>query len=531
MEQNQLTVQVRTKTQQTACPICHAPTEKVHSRYQRTVADVSWGSYQVCLELLAKKFFCHNKNCKRRVFTERLPTIVPPWGRKTERLTTQLTKIGLAMGGLPGSRLTAHLGVKTSRQTLLRLVMKMPTPSYQVPKVLGVDDWAYRKSKTYGTILVDLEKHQPIDLLSDRKASTLAEWLEQNPGVEIISRDRAKAYKQGAEEGCPEAIQVADRFHLLENLSNPLEIVLNEHHQLLKKVEVIVNASTISAEEQIIANPVPPPPQTKATIEQADSHRNKRLEEYEQVHALNQQGWTKNAIARKLGISRRKVFRFLQAATFPERKGRSDRGRSLLAPYQKYLLEQWNNGRHNATKLWQEIQQQGYQGSYATVAGYARRLRDAQGLKTGEKKNNQPLPKVFEPKKSLFTVRRAVRLILSKPSEQNDSDTEAIALLKQQHPNLNLAIELAQSFANLVRQKQPEQLEDWYKRASSCQIKALESFAKSLKEDWAAVKNGVTLSWSNGQVEGQINRLKMLKRQMYGRASHELLKKRFLCNI
>ena len=279
--------------------MCHSETEKVHSRYPRTVADVSWGSYQVFLELQAKKFFCYNKSCKRRVFTERLPTIVPPWGRKTERLTTQLTKIGLAIGGLPGSRLTAHLGVKTSRQTLLGLVMKMPTPSYQVPKVLGVDDWAYRKCKTYGTILVDLEKHQPIDLLSDRKASTLTEWLEQNPGVEIISRDRSKAYKQGADQGCPEAIQVADRFHLLENLTNPLEIVLNEHRQLVKNVEAIVNASTISEEEQIIANPVPPPPPAKTTIEQADLHRSKRVEQYEQVHALNQQGWTKVDIARK----------------------------------------------------------------------------------------------------------------------------------------------------------------------------------------------------------------------------------------
>lgn len=460
-----------------------------------------------------------------------MPTIVPPWGRKTERLTTQLTKIGLAIGGLPGSRLTPHLGVNTSRQTLLRLVMKTPTPSYQVPKVLGLDDWAYRKCKTYGTILVDLEKHQPIDLLSDRKASTLAEWLEQNPGVEIISRDRAKAYKQGADQGCPEAIQVADRFHLLENLSNPLEIVLNEHRQFLKNVEAIVNASTISEEEQIIANPVTLPPQTKATIDQAELHRSNRVEKYEQVHALNQQGWTKVDIARKLGISQRTVFRFLQSATFPERKGRSDRGHSLLTPYKKYLLERWNNGFHNATKLWQEIQQQGYQGSYATVAGYTRRLRNAQGLKTEEKKSNQPLPKVFEPKKSLFTVRRAVGLILSKPAEQSDSDAEAIALLKQQHPNLNLAIELAQSFADLVRQKQSDKLEEWYERVESSQIKAFIGFAKSLKEDWAAVKNGVTLSWSNGQVEGQINRLKMLKRQMYGRASHELLKKRFLCNI
>ena len=231
-------------------------------------------------------------------------------------------------------------------------------------------------------------------------------------------------------------------------VTNPLEIVLNEHRQLVKNVEAIINASTISEEEQIIANPVPPPPQAKATIEQAELHRRNRVDKYEQVHALNQQGWTKVDIARKLGISERTVFRFLQSATFPERKGRSDRGRSLLAPYKQYLLERWNNGFHNTTKLWQEIQQQGYQGSYATVAGYTRRLRDAQELKTGEKNPNQPLPKVFEPKKSLLTVRRAVGLILSKPSEQSDSDAEAIALLKQQHPNLNLAIELTQSFAD-----------------------------------------------------------------------------------
>ncbi len=465
------------------------------------------------------------------MFTERLPTIVPPWGRKTERLSSQLTKTGLAIGGLPGSRLTPHFGVKTSRQTLLRLVMKIPTPSYQVPKVLGVDDWAYRKCKTYGTILVDLEKHQPIDLLSDRKASTLREWLEKNPGVEIISRDRSKAYKQGATQGCPEAIQVADRFHLLENLSNPLEIVLNEHRRELKNVEALINASIINEEEQIIANPVPPPPPAKETIERADLKRSKRLEQYEQVHALNQQGCSKIAIARRLGISKRTVYRYLQSATFPERQVRSDRGRSLLSPYKKYLLERWNNGCHNTSKLWQEIQQQGYQGSYGTVAGYTRRFREAQRLKTGQQKTNQSEPKVFEPQKSLLTVRRAVWLILRKPEEQSDSDSEAIALLKQQHPNLKIAIELAQSFADLVRRKQPERLEEWCKSAESSQIKALESFATSLKEDWAAVKNGVTLSWSNGQVEGQINRLKMLKRQMYGRASHGWLKKRFLCQV
>ncbi len=194
--------------------------------------------------------------------------------------------------------------------------------------------------------------------------------------------------------------------------------------------------------------------------------------------------------------------RYLQSATFPERKVRSDRGRSMLDPYKKYLLERWNNGCHNTAKLWQEIQQQGYPGSYGTVAGYTRRFREAQRLKTRQKKTNQSKPKVFEPQKSLLTVRSAVWLILRKPEQQSDSDSETIALLKQQHPNLKKAIELAQNLANIVRRKQPDQLDDWYQSAQSSQIKAFISFATSLKEDWEAVKNGVTLSWSNGPVEG-----------------------------
>ena len=460
-----------------------------------------------------------------------MPKIAAPWARRTERLNTQLTKICLAQGGLPGSRLTQHLGVKISRQTLLRLGMKMPLPSYPVPRVLGVDDWAYRKRHSYGTILVDLETRQPIDLLPDRTAETLAKWLKEHPGVEIISRDRAKAYQEGASQGCPEAIQVADRFHLLENLNNPTETILNEHSKALKNVEAIVNAEIISKEEAIVAQPVPPPPPAKATIERADINRSQRLEQYEQVHALNQQGWTKIAIANKLGISTRKVFRFLKEATFPERKGRSDRGVSLLSPYKKYLLERWNEGCHNGTKLCQEITERGYQGRYGTVAAYISRLRSAQKLQQEKTKTNQSEVKVFEPTKSLLTLRRTAKLILKKVSQQSESDKTVISLLKQQHPQLNTAIELIQKFADLVRNHQPEGLEEWYEKATSCEIKALKSFARGIKEDWEAVKNGMTYQWSNGQVEGQVNRLKILKRQMYGRASHELLKKRFLCPV
>ncbi len=498
------------------------------------------------MKLSTRKLFCSNSNCERRIFTQRLPKIAAPWARRTERLNIQLIKVGLAQGGLPGSRLTQHLGVKISRQTLLRLVMKMPLPSHPVPKVLGVDDWAYRKRHTYGTILVDLETRQPIDLLSDRTATTLAEWLQEHPGVEIISRDRAKAYKEGASRGCPEAIQIADRFHLLQNLAQMLEVVLNQHRTLLKNVEDETNNCPIIEDQKVVAQPIQPPPNPVKALKLAEVRREQRKEKYDQVWALHKKGYGGKAIAHHLGIGKSTVFRYLRSPTFPERKGRSDKGRGKVSPYKKYLQSRWNSGFHDTQKLYAEIKLQGYEGSYVTLARYTHRLREAQGLKPREKLN-KPLPIVFEPKKSLMTVRQAVWLILRHSINQNKAETEAIELLKKQHPDLNTGISLAMDFADLVRRKavrprvadrrkgtrtkKQNKLAEWLKNAEESKIRAISGFANKLKDDLDAVTNGVTYQWSNGQVEGQVNRLKMLKRQMYGRASHELLKKRFLCPV
>ncbi|MGL5835858.1 MAG: ISL3 family transposase, partial [Waterburya sp.] len=501
-------MQVKTQNIQAVCPICSSTSSKVHSNYQRSLLDVSWGNYQVCLKLSTQKLFCSNSNCERRIFTIRLPKIAAPWARRTERLNTQLIKVGLAQGGLPGSRLTQHLGIKISRQTLLRLVMKMPLPSHGVPKVLGVDDWAYRKRHTYGTILVDLETRQPIDLLSDRTATTLAEWLQEHPGIEIISRDRAKAYKEGASRGCPEAIQVADRFHLLQNLAQMLEVVLNQHRTLLKNVEDETNNCPIVESEKIVAQPIQPPPNPVEALKLAKVRREQRKEKYDQVWALHKKGYRGKAIARHLGIGKSTVFRYLRSPTFPERKGRSDKGRGKVSPFKKYLLERWNSGFHDTQKLYIEIKEQGYEGSYVTLARYTRRLRQAQGFKPRQKASKS-LPIVFEPKKSLMTVRQAVWLILRYAINQNEAETEAIELLKKQHLDLNTGISLAMDFADLVRRKQPDLLALWLKKAEESGIRAITGFATKLKDDLDAVRNGVTYQWSNGQVEGQVNRLKM----------------------
>jgi transposase len=377
------------------------------------------------------------------------------------------------------------------------------------------------------------ETRQPIELLSDRTATTLAEWLQEHPGVEIISRDRAKAYKEGASRGCPEAIQVADRFHLLQNLAQMLEVVLNQHRTLLKNVEDEINNCPIVKNEKVIEQPIQPPPNPVEALKLAEVRREKRKEKYDQVWALHKKGHGGKAIAHHLGI--------------PERKGRSDKGRGKVSPYKKYLLERWNSGGegrcflsslsnhrvgfHDTQKLYAEInKEQGYEGSYVTLARSTHRLREAQGLKPREK-TSKPLPLVFEPKKSLMTVRQAVWLILRHSINQSEAEAEAIELLKKQDPDLNTGISLAMDFADLVRRKQPDLLAKWLEKAESSKIRAITGFASKLKDDLDAVRNGVTYQWSNGQVEGQVNRLKMLKRQMYGRASHELLKRRFLCPV
>jgi transposase len=524
----QVTLQVQSTQVRVHCPECRFPTRRIHSRYRRTVADLPWADYRVLLQLSVRKFFCANGRCTRRIFTERLPGVVAPWARRTERLLHWLAAIAVALGGAAGVRLSRDLGVPVSRRTLLRVLRRLPLPSFASPTVLGVDDFAMRKRQAYGTVLIDLERHQPVALLPDRTADTLAHWLRAHPGVEVIARDRSPAYADGSHQGAPAAIQVADRFHLLQNLAEALDQVFTTHGQVLDAVNAAWRQQPIPVSEETVAVPVPstdPPMPAQQRAAQRQAHRQ---HVYEQVWALHRQGWTVFAIAQHVGISPRTVQRDLQTATFRGRQRRSDRGRSLLNPYKAVLLERWNAGCRTAMRLFRDLQRRGYAGSYGLVAAYARRLRQAQGLAPGQRRARQPLPMVAESPSQPLTPRRATWLVLRRAEQRTAAEAEQLARLRAQQAQVAEAIDLAQDFAALVRQRQPTQLDPWLQRATTSALQAMQRFAKGLYEDYDAVKAGVTLPWSTGPVEGHINRLKMLKRQMFGRAHLDLLSRRFV---
>lgn len=311
LEQRQVQVFVDSIQQLVRCPVCDRVAYRVHSHYERTLADLPWADYRIIIKLTVGKFFCDQETCDRKIFTERIAEVMAPWARRTQRLAAQLSEIALYTGGEGGAKLSQKLHCQVSQNTLLSSISRQTMPVVNIPKMLGVDDFAFRRGQRYGTILVDLETHHPIVLLPDREAETLADWLKDHPGVEVLSRERAKTYRQGMTKGAPKATQVADRFHLLKNLAEVLERILAMHTKQLKAVE----SAQVLVSDKIQIAPVVPRPKIQ---ERSAQRRERRFANYEQVHNLRQQGWEIEEIARHLGMGKRTVYRYLSHSQFPE---------------------------------------------------------------------------------------------------------------------------------------------------------------------------------------------------------------------
>lgn len=395
--------------------------------------------------------------------------------------------------------------------------------------MLGVDDFAFRKGHVYGTILVDLETHQPIALLAERKAETLVEWLQAHPGIEVLSRDRSKTYKSAMTEGAPDANQVADRFHLVKNLSDTLEQAFGSYRSELKAAEQSQHQATVAEAPAETVVAILKPTATEKSQQQMRQNQKRKIEQQKTIKSLQAQGWPQTAIAQKVGVSVKPVERYSVLPDFPQTPARRPTfGRSLLDPYKPQLLDWWNAGIREPSLLMKLLEPCGFEGSLRTLQRYISGLREAQGLPPVRIKVAQALPKVIDPQSPPFTPRQAAYLVVLKPENRQAEESDLLERVVQQHPDLTRLVELADEFLQLLRQRQADAFDDWLAKAAGCAIKPLQTFAKGLFDDYAAVKASLMSEVSNGPVEGLNNKLKMLKRQMYGRASLELLAKRFI---
>jgi transposase len=520
------------------CPCCDVTAHRRQSQYQRTLADLPWQGLPVVVRLVVRRFWCDNPACPRTIFAERVPALAAPYARKTQRLLTVLTQLGFALGGEGGRRVLALLGMRASGDTLLQLIRRTPVAPAAEPAVIGIDDFALRRGQRYGTIIIDLATHRPVDILPERSAEAVATWLRAHPTVTTVARDRGGVYAEGIRQGAPAATQVADRWHLLKNVGDLLERVVARHRDALRAAAqpaasdapepegtALSNDSPGASGEPVSAPLAPPRPAVALRPPQSSVGDERQQARFAAIRALREEGQSISAIARTLGLTRITVRKYLRAEACPIRV-RHSRLLGPASPHVAYLRERWVAGCDNAAQLWEELRARGFTGS----AGSVRRFLGAWRT-TPRRRGRQPRPapgRTPAPPSPLPSPRQVRWWLLAEPDQRPAERQAYLARLLQDCPTLHLAGDLAREFGRLLRQRDAAALDPWLARAEDSGIAEFRSCAKSLRQDYAAVAAALREPYSNGPTEGNVTRLKLLKRQMYGRAKPDLLRQRVL---
>ena len=511
-----LIIQVASTACESACPVCQCQTSRIHSHYTRKAADVACGGRQVQLILHVRKFFCMNGDCPRKIFTERLTAFLEPWARVTTRLSQEIEAIGLATCGRLGSRLGARLSIGTSRTSILRRVMKLATRTTDKVVHLGIDDFSLRRGRTFGTVLVDLQRHHILDLLPDRQKETAATWMQTHPEITHVSRDRSSEYASAVAAGAPQAIQVADRFHVAKNLSEAVQQLLARVLLESKTASPGAEAAAQAPGDSLLPLEEWRPAQEESVKQTIATRRAERQERYQRVLALSEQGLTSQEIAGRLGMKARTVREWLHNGVAPNTRPRR-KYRSEFDPYAPYVLKRWQEGEHSGRQLWRELRFQGYRGSERMVYRFLETLKTTEIVTSA---GSHRLPQ--------YTSNAAVWLFMRRPEHLDELQREDLAAFRLAHASLNTTYQLVQDFLHMMRQREGARLEAWLSQVHESGLPELQSFARGIEQDQAAVQAGLTLAINNGQVEGQVTKIKLIKRMMYGRATFPLLRQRVL---
>ncbi|MGW8779816.1 ISL3 family transposase [Streptomyces sp. NPDC055796] len=485
-----------------ACPDCGRFSDRVHDRYQRRLKDLPLADQGFVIQLTVRRFICGAADCSRRTFAEPFSRLAAPHARFTKRLNRALERVGLALAGRAGARLAARLGFGAGRMTLLRRVMALPDPRFSTPRVLGVDDFAIRRGQTYSTVLTSVEDHRVVDVLPTREAEPLAAWLIRHPGVEIICRDRAGAYAEGARRGAPDALQVADRFHLWQGLGRAVETCVAAHRDCLRNPSpsgMLPEAALGSGRPLDDSEPV-------------GRRAERKKAAHALVHELLAQGHSRRAIARHLGWGLNTVLRYANAArwqdTLRENRPRSSR----LDPYKPYLERRFAAGCTSVTELHRELVAENAPVTYQMVRAHIATLRGAPA--------GAP---VRTP-----SVRQVTGWLTRHPTALTEEERAGLKEVMARCPELDKAAGHVRDFGEILTDRLGSTLPTWIDAVDASQLPGLTGFALHLLRDLDAVTAGLTLDWSSGSIEGAVNRIKKIKRQLYGRAGFELLRKMIL---
>lgn len=513
---------------QVLCPHCQQVSEKIHSRYTRTLADLPMSGLTVQLICQVKKFFCSNGKCSQRIFVERLTEVAEVFARRTKRLDKILCSLAFYIGGRVGAKVTSRLSIGVSRQTLIRQILRNPAPLLTMPKVIGIDDFAFRKGQVYGTLLIDLERRKALDLIPSRETEDVAEWLQKYPQVEVVSRDRSQTYANAINFALPHAEQIADRFHLVKNIYEVLEKMLHRERKTISEVsdEICQTINRIKLEKQKLlddkGNKIFREPITKkekiAQAKQSEAGK-RRMEKYETVQKLRKEGMSIQGISRRLRMHRETVRHFIRCDEYPEPKS-VFRKVSPLVKYEDYLRRRWNEGCGNARQLYREICQLGYLGCYQTVVHFLKIWR----IDLPEKDRLRIQLKTFR----IPTAREIKWWLLGNKPPKDEENLRFLELFTQRQSEVMRTVQQIREFQQILKNGTETEYENWKLKVKAEGSPEMKNFVFRLTKDEESVKGAITTEWSNGQVEGQVNRLKLIKRQMYGRAGFEVLKAKVL---
>jgi transposase len=501
---------ISSRASHSACPRCCHLSARIHSRYTRTLKDLPLLGKRVRWHLTVRKFFCDLPSCPQRIFCERLPSVTHSWRRDTVRLEHQHRQVAYESGAESGARILHAFGCPISADSLLSRLRRSPPASAAVVRQLGIDDWAWRKGQRYGTILVDLERHQVIDLLADRDVSTLTVWLSGHPEIELITRDRAGAYQEAATLGAPQAQQIADRWHLLKNVRETLERFLQRLHPKIKAL-----SQTLRRPEPLpvalVAQAVPSERPAKDPLSPPTLRQQAR---FDAVKQRLQAGVSVKRAAQELGVAQGTVRKYRHLEAHPGNAQRWPRPRDLT-PFEPWLTLQWEAGCQNAVVLHQAVRQQGFRGGYTVVRAFCQQLRGAGTL-------GVPAPR----RGGCPSVKTLSWAMLANDVDQPPELSTLLEHCRAQHGEFVIVESLLKAGWAMFRKQAVMPLRIWLTALGDSGVQELQGFAVGIDRDFEAIQGALESPHSNGQVEGQVNRLKTIKRGMYGRAGLDLLRAR-----